>query len=209
MIGKFIVFEGGEGSGKTFQIALLQKKLKKLGKKVIVTHEPGGTALAEQIRHVILFPQKKKPEAKTELFLFLASRQEHVVEKLIPALKKGYYVLCDRFSGSTLAYQIGARGLKDEKLIIVMDKFAKNNLKEDLVIYLDVDPKIGLARRKKDTLANNLTSFDKETLTFHNKVRKYFNKLVKNNKNWVKINANKTLSENETEIYEIISKKIK
>ena len=207
MKGKFIIFEGGEGSGKTSQVRFLAKELKKQGKKVIVTHEPGGTKIANKIRSVILYKNKEKMVAKAELFLFLAARAQHVETKIIPALKKGYWVLCDRFSGSTLAYQIGARKLKDEKFIKQMDEFSKNNLQEDLVIYLDADPKIGITRRKNDT--KKLTEFDKEKLSFHKAVRSYFKKLAKRNKNWITINANKTLLENKQEINEVISRKIR
>jgi dTMP kinase len=206
MKGKLIIFEGGEGSGKTSQIKILANKLRKLGKKVIVTHEPGGTIIANKIRQVILHEKKESLTNKAELFLFLASRAQHVEKLLIPALKKGYIILCDRFTGSTLAYQIGARKLPNEKLIINMDRYAKNDLPEDITIYIDVDPYLGI-KRKKDTL-NKLTRIDQEKIKFHQQVRKYFQKLARQ-KNWVTINGNLTLKKNAQEIYEIISKKIK
>jgi len=206
MKGKFIIFEGGEGSGKTVQQEKLASLLKKQGKKVLVTHEPGGTKIADKIRQVILYNDHEKLLGKAELFLFLASRAQHVHQKIIPALKKGYIVLCDRFSGSTLAYQIGARHLPEPELIIKMDRYAKSYLKEDLTIYIDVDPKIGLARKKGSLL--HLTRIDKEKIAFHNLVRKSFKKLAKKNK-WTTINGNLTLEENAKEIYDVVSKKIR
>lgn len=206
MKGKFIVFEGGEGSGKTTQLNRLAIILRKKGKKVLLTHEPGGTKIADKIRRVILHDNREKVAPKTELFLFLASRAQHVHQEILPALKKGCIVLCDRFSGSTLAYQIGGRRLPDAALIRQMDKYARNNLKEDLVIYIDVDPALGLKRKNKSLL--HLTRIDKEKLIFHRRVRSYFKKMA-NNKNWAIINGNKTIMENHKEIYEIINKKIK
>lgn len=207
MKGKFIIFEGGEGSGKTVQIKNLAKKLQKKGKEVIVTHEPGSTVIAEKIRQVILYENKEKLVPKAELFLFLASRAQHVQQKILPALKKGYIVICDRFSASTLAYQVGARNLPGENLIKKMDAYARGGLNPDMTIYLDVDPKIGIARKIKSL--RKLTRIDKEKILFHEKVRKYFKKISKQNKKWHLVNANKTLQENEAEIYEIISKKIR
>lgn len=204
--GKLIVFEGGEGSGKTIQIKLLAEKLLKKGKKVIITHEPGGTKIANQIRQIILAESKEKLVPRAELFLFLASRAQHVENLLKPALKKGCIILCDRFSGSTLAYQIGARHLPNASLIKEMDQYAKNNLQVDSTFYLDVDPNLGIKRKK--LVLNNLTRIDKEKIKFHEEVRNYFKKIAKKNK-WVVINANKSLKQNHQEIYEVISKKIR
>ena len=207
MKGKFIIFEGGEGSGKTVQIKTLARKLKKLGKKVIITREPGSTVIAEKIRQVILYENTEKLVPKAELFLFLASRAQHVQQKILPALKKGYIVICDRFSASTLAYQVGARNLPGENLIKKMDSYARSGLAPDMVIYLDVNPKIGIARKVRSL--RKLTRIDKEKILFHEKVRKYFKKMIKQNKKWHLVDANKSLQENEKEIYEIINKKIR
>jgi dTMP kinase len=207
MSGKFIIFEGGEGSGKTIQIKTLAKKLQKKGKKVIITREPGSTVIAEKIRQVILYENQEKLEPKAELFLFLASRAQHVNQKIIPALKKGCIIICDRFSASTLAYQVGARNLPNEKLIKQMDLYARDNIQPDIVLYLDVDPKIGLQRKIKSL--RKLTRLDKEKILFHQRVRQYFRKMAKKEKNWYLINANESLKENEKDIYEIINKKIR
>lgn len=202
--GKFIVFEGGDGCGKTTQIKLLAKELKKQGKKVLVTHEPGGTKIADMIRQVILHHNHEEVVPKAELLLFLASRAQHVHHKVLPALEKGTWVLCDRFSGSTFAYQIGARKLPEADFIKKIDAYAKSGLKEDLVFHLDLDPKKGIERKSKNNLKFN--RLDNEKLKFHQAVRRYFIKLAKQ-KNWVKVNADQEVEEVKKDIYEIISKK--
>lgn len=203
MKGKLIVFEGGEGSGKTYGVRHAKKLLEKQGKKVMITHEPGGTKIADRIRDIILYENKEKVHERAELFLFLASRAQHMEEKVIPALKKGYTVLCDRFSGSTLAYQVYARKVADLKFIKKMDEFVRFGIEPDMVLYLDVDPKTGLARRRGDS--KNLTRIDKEKLEFHKKVRAGFLKLLKSEKNWKKIDSNKPLDYVYNKIDEIIS----
>lgn len=209
MKGKLITFEGGEGSGKTYGVQFAKKILEKQGKKVMVTHEPGGTKIADKIRDIILLENKEKLVPEAELFLFLASRAQHMQEKIIPALNKGYIVLCDRFSGSTLAYQAYARKVLDIKDIRRMDQIARYGIDPDLVLYLDTDPKIGLARRKKATDIKKLTRIDKEKLEFHKKVRSGFLKLLKTEKNWIKIDSNKPLDYVYIKIDEIINRKIR
>ena len=208
MRGKFIILEGGEGSGKTFTARYLKKLLEKKGKKVLLTHEPGGTIIADKIRNIILHENKEKLADRAELFLFLASRAQHMQEKIIPALKRGEYVICDRFNGSTFAYQAYARKVVDLSFIKKMDKFARFDVDPDLVLFLDVDPKIGLARRKGDN-SQKLTRIDKEKLDFHKKVRSGFLKLLKSEKNWIKINSNKPLDEVYIQIDEVINRKIR
>ncbi|MFH1781474.1 MAG: dTMP kinase [Patescibacteria group bacterium] len=206
MRGTLIVFEGGEGSGKTYGVRHAKKILKKQGKKVMITHEPGGTKIADKIRDIILYEDGEKVHERTELFLFLASRAQHMEEKILPALKRGQIVLCDRFSGSTIAYQVYARKVADLKFIKKMDEFVRFGVDPDMVLYLDVDPKIGLARRIKDK-KQTLTRIDKEKLEFHKKVRSGFLKLLKSEKNWYKIDSNKPIEEVYNNIDEIISTK--
>ena len=129
----FITFEGPEGSGKTTQIDKLQKYLNKTGFTTIKTREPGGSPIAEKIRELLLDPANKEMAAATELLLYLASRAQHVRDKILPALKKGKVVLCDRFNDSTLAYQGYARGFSKE-IIEKFNNFAAGGLKPDLTI---------------------------------------------------------------------------
>ncbi|MFA5995512.1 MAG: dTMP kinase [Patescibacteria group bacterium] len=190
--GKFIVFEGGEGSGKTSHIKKTAEQLTMLGFNVLVTHEPGGTEFGKKLREHLLFSQGTNAiSAQAELFLFLADRAQHVEQVIKPALAIGKLVLCDRFTGSTLAYQIGARNLANPELIKQIESYARDYLATDLTLFLDVDPAIGIARKhKQQQQGEKLSSFDNEALTFHYKVRQYFLQLAKQD-NWRVIDTNR------------------
>ncbi|MDD4607000.1 MAG: dTMP kinase [Patescibacteria group bacterium] len=200
MSGKFIVFEGGEGGGKTTQIRLLKYYLEKKGYQIILTREPGGVncPLAEAIRHILVDPEYKSIDNKTELFLFLAARAQHVKEIIQPAIESGKIVLCDRFDGSTFAYQHFARGLNLDK-IKEWNDWAKNYLEPDLVILLDVDPIIGIKRRGKD-----LNRIDTETMDFHQKVREGYLELSKKLNNWQIVDANQEVENISQDIIKIV-----
>ena len=167
----FITFEGPEGSGKSTQIALLAAHLRKEGYKVVLTREPGGSLIADKIRQILLDKNNKEICANAELLLYLASRAQHLYETVEPALKKGYIVLCDRFSDSTLAYQGYARGF-DRKTIRDLNKFAVSGRKPDLTILFDIDIKKGLKRAHK--AKNSKDRLELEPSAFHYKVRKGF-----------------------------------
>jgi dTMP kinase len=180
--GLFITFEGIEGCGKTTQCQRLALLLRGEGYQVIVTREPGGTSFAEKIRTLLLrdSSQKLHPEQLTpacEAGLVFASRAHHVTHKIVPALSQGLVVLCDRFSDSTLAYQGYGRGLDLEKLI-VFNNLATDWLTPDHTFLFDIPVKQGLARRKK---ARGQNRIDKESLSFHNKVRQGFLALAQMN----------------------------
>ena len=179
--GKFIVFEGGDKSGKTTQIKLLKNYLEKRGKTVFLTREPGGTnsIIAEKIRNIILDKNHKEMHARTELLLFLASRAQHVEEVIKPAIKRGEIVLSDRFDGSTFAYQGVARKL-DLKMIEKINNWSKDYIKVDVVIYIDISPEE--AKKRKRNKKND--RLDREKKLFHESVRKGFLKQVANNNNW-------------------------
>ncbi len=168
MPGKFIVFEGGEKSGKSTQIELLQKYLESKNFQVVLTREPGSklSTITQSIREIILNNKNTNLTARAELLLFLADRAQHVAEIVKPALEQGKIVLCDRFDGSTFAYQGDARHLDLEE-IKVMNKWAKFGLEPDLVLYLDITPEQATARsrgEKNDRL-------DAENTDFHEAVR--------------------------------------
>jgi len=188
MSGKFIVFEGGEGSGKTTQITLLEEKLRANGVDVYKTREPGGFGcpIAEKVRTVIKDPANKEMVAETELFLFLASRAQHVQQIIRPQLERNAIVLCDRFYGSTLAYQHFARGLFNLDEVIRLNDFATHGLEPDLTILLNVTPEDGLARIKDQLAACRL---DSEKLEFHKKVQSGYLTLAGIKPNWVVIPA--------------------
>ena len=179
--GKFIVFEGGDKSGKTTQIKLLKEYLKKNGHIVFLTREPGGTSsiIAEKIRSIILDKDHKEMHARTELLLFLASRAQHVEEIIKPAIEEGKIVLSDRFDGSTFAYQGVARKL-NLKEIRKINNWAKDNIKPDLVIYIDISPEEAKKRKRNE----KYDRLDREEKLFHEDVRKGFLRQVEDNNNW-------------------------
>jgi dTMP kinase len=168
--GIFITFEGVEGAGKSTLIRELATQLgSRFKRQITLTREPGGNPVAEKIRSVIL---NEAMDPKTELFLYEAARAEHLAKTILPALKAGHVVLCDRFADSSLAYQAHARGL-DWKLVKKLNELATGGLKPHMTIMLDVDPAIGLAR------ASDQNRFEAEGLAFQKKVRAGFLKAAR------------------------------
>lgn len=184
--GKFIVFEGGEKSGKSTQLDLLRKYLENLGYEVVLTREPGGhkSVIAEKIREIILDKNHTEMDARTEFLLFLASRAQHVSEVVEPALSQAKIVLSDRFDGSSFAYQGAARKL-DLSELKVMNNWAKKGLEPDLVIYLDITPEQAASRRRDD----KNDRLDREKQDFHEAVRQGYLKQAHDNHNWRTISA--------------------
>lgn len=171
--GFFITFEGGEGSGKTTLIKSIKKHLKPNFNKYLFTREPGGTFLGEEIRRILLKKRKEKISAKAELCLFLASRSQHIKEVILPALNKGKTVFSDRYNDSSIAYQGYARKLGMEN-VLHFSHFVIEDAIPDLTIYLDVDPKIGLARFR-----SKYDRIESENIFFHKQLRKGFLILAK------------------------------
>ncbi|WP_017754898.1 dTMP kinase [Calidifontibacillus oryziterrae] len=166
--GYFISLEGPEGAGKSTIAKRIKEYLIQTGRDVILTREPGGIEIAEQIRGIILDKKNTMMDGRTEALLYAAARRQHLVEKIIPALEQGQVVLCDRFIDSSLAYQGYARNLGLEE-VLAINKFAIGHYMPHLTIYFDVRPEIGLERinKNKDREINRL---DLETLDFHHKV---------------------------------------
>ncbi len=164
---RFITFEGPEGSGKTSVIKEVEKALKTQGIDVCVTREPGGVALSERIRSLLLDYVDEAMDAKTEAMLFAASRRQHVVEVIQPALAKNQVVLCDRYIDSSLAYQGVARGLGIEE-VYALNLFAIEELIPDITLFIDVKPDVGLARVRSNQ--REMDRLDLETVNFHQKV---------------------------------------
>lgn len=206
-MSKFITFEGGEGSGKSTVMKDVATRLTKEGYKLVLTREPGGTPIAEEIRNVILDKDNTKMDPRTEALLYAASRRQHLVEKIWPALERGEIVLCDRYLDSSLAYQGGARGLGvDEVLSINM--FATEGEYPDLTLLFDLEPEEGLKRIEKNK-GREVNRLDLEKLEFHKKVRDNFHALAKKySTRYVVIDASKPLNEVENEVYKIIKETI-
>ncbi|MCC5634633.1 dTMP kinase [Nostoc sp. CHAB 5844] len=176
MSGKLIVFEGVEGCGKTTQMQLCCQWLENLGISVIVTREPGGTELGLHLRRLLLEKSEDKPVADvTELLLYAADRAQHVEQKLKPNLALGKYILCDRYTDSTVAYQGYGRGL-NMSLIEQLNYIATAGLTSDLTIWLDVDVEMGLSRKRGDAVP--LDRIEQETIAFHRRVSHGYSKLA-------------------------------
>ena len=180
----FITFEGGEGCGKSTQARTLWRKLHQENVPAILTHEPGGTALGNEIRRLLKKRQGSHISPQAELFLFAACRGQLLAEVIRPALAEGRVVVCDRFAHSTLAYQGYGRGL-DLTVIDTINNLATQNLKPDLTILLDTPPERGLARKRslKDR-------FELEDLSFHRRVREgYLKTAATDPDHWLVIDA--------------------
>ena len=173
----FITLEGPEGSGKTTAVNYAVSKLEEMGYQIVRTREPGGTPIAEQIRNVILDKANTSMDPRTEALLYAASRRQHLVEKVWPAIKEGKIVICDRYLDSSLAYQGGARGLGVDNILNI-NMFATEGTFPDLTLLFDIEPEVGLARiaANADREVNRL---DLEKLEFHQKVRNTFLELAK------------------------------
>ncbi|WP_334078066.1 dTMP kinase [Paenibacillus sanfengchensis] len=167
--GLFITLEGGEGSGKTSVIHELGKALEERGIPYLVTREPGGIRIAEEIREVILNPVHTEMDSRTEALLYAAARRQHLAEKVEPALAQGITVLCDRFVDSSLAYQGYARGLGIDEVLSI-NLFATAGRFPDLTFYMDIEPEVGLARIAA-AQGREINRLDLEGLDFHYKVR--------------------------------------
>lgn len=192
MDGYFITLEGGEGAGKTSTLYSLKKSLINMGHQVLITREPGGVKIAEQIRKVILNPANTKMDARTEALLYASARRQHLIEKVLPALEVGKIVLCDRFIDSSLAYQGYARGLGIEE-VFKINKFAIGDNMPTLTLLFDIKPEKGLQRieKSKEREKNRL---DLESLKFHTLVYEGYQLLAKKYSERIKvINADQVL----------------
>ena len=172
--GLFITFEGGEGAGKSTLACRLRDALKADGHEVVFTREPGGTAFGEELRKMLLH-YKADVASRAELFLFLSARIQHIEEVIKPAIKRGAIVLCDRFTDSTIAYQGEARGLGVD-YVSSCSSLALGGFEPDLTFYVDIDPKQGLLRTLKRQSSEKFDRLENESLQFHEKVRRGFEK---------------------------------
>ena len=206
----FIVFEGIEGCGKSYQSKKLFKKLKKNNVSTILTREPGGTKTAELIRNLILKDyfnksRKEKFDKYTDTLLYLAARNEHVKTKILPALKKKKVVICDRFVDSTIAYQVYGKKI-NFKFINDIHKVILGKIKPNLTFILKVSQKSAKERLKKRRSKNRYDNFSQ---LFYDKAQKSFLKISKNKKNYIVLDSSKNDDFLEKEIFKITLKYLK
>jgi dTMP kinase len=175
--GIFITFEGPDGSGKSTIIRKVEKYLALNDIEYISTREPGGIDIAEQIREVILNKNNTAMDARTEALLYAASRRQHLAERVIPALKDGKIVICDRFIDSSLAYQGYARGIGMDE-VMKINEFAIDEYMPNRTFYLDIEPELGLERISK-SISREVNRLDLEKIDFHNRVREGYLILLK------------------------------
>lgn len=178
--GRFITFEGGEGSGKSTQIRILAERLRGEGIRNLVTREPGGTPGAEIIRHLVLSGMGKLIGSDLESLLFAAARDDHVHRVILPALARGEWVLCDRFADSTKVYQ-GKVGQVAPELLNALERVTIGDLKPDLTLVLDVPVEVGLKRANLRRGAGEADRFEAEGIAFHRQLNEAFRQIVAEN----------------------------
>lgn len=206
MNGKFITFEGPDGSGKTTVSKIVAAKLQSEGYKVLLTREPGGIDISEQIRNIILDKRNTKMEARTEALLYAASRRQHLVEKVKPALDQGYLVICDRFVDSSLAYQGVARNIGIDE-VYQMNLFAIGNIMPDATVFFDLPYEMGLARINQGDRATD--RLDLETNDFHKKVYDGYMIICDKFKDRItKIDASRSIDEVVEQVMTVIKSKL-
>ena len=204
--GYFITFEGPDGSGKSSVASKITDLLLEKGIEVVHTREPGGIDISEQIRNIILDPKNTAMDPRTEALLYAASRRQHLVEKVIPAVNEGKVVICERFLDSSLAYQGYGRRLGFDDVLSI-NNFAIENTYPDLTIYLDVDEAVGLKRLSNRSFKDRL---DQESIDFHHRVSQGYQEVLKRFKDRIKIvDASKELDEVIADSYKIVLELIK
>ncbi len=199
--GKFITLEGIEGVGKTTHIGFISSSLKTMGHQVLVTREPGGTRAGESIREILLHGKDIQIDSMTELLLIFAARAQHLQEVVRPALAAGIYVLCDRFTDATYAYQGGGRGIAEGE-IRILENLVQQGLQPDLTLLFDASVQTGLARANKRSEADR---FETETVGFFERVRQSYLKRARNAPQRFRIiDAEQTLSAIEQDISSVL-----
>jgi len=208
MRGRFITFEGGEGAGKSTQAELLAERLRKLAIGVVVTREPGGSAGAEAIRHVLLSGAAKPLGPEVETMLFAAARDDHIQSTIRPALAQGKWVICDRFIDSTRVYQ-GTLGEVDAKLIRGLERLMVGEAMPDLTVILDLPAGVGLKRAAGRRGKGKADRFEDEQLEFHNKLREAYRRIAESEpQRCVLIDADRAKKKIADEIWSIVNARL-
>ncbi len=201
MTSKFITVEGIEGAGKTTQLAFIRDYLETAGKRVLLTREPGGAALSEEIRALLLQQRQEGMSVDAELLLLFAARAEHLHQVIRPALESGIWVLCDRFTEASYAYQGGGRGVAGER-IAVLENWVQGNLRPDLTLLFDLPAEQGLARAGRRGL---LDRFEREELDFFQRVRNaYLEQAARHPNRYRIVDASRSVAAVRTEVEAIV-----
>jgi len=195
--GRFITIEGTEGAGKSSSMAFIQQRLLAEGIEVVVSREPGGTPLAEEIRELLLTKRDEAVDATAELLLMFAARSQHLQQLILPALNRGAWVLCDRFTDATYAYQGGGRQLSMEK-IALLENIVQGELRPDTVFVLDVDVELGLQRAAKRSEKDR---FEDQQVEFFHRVRAcYLQRAKENPGRYLMVDAGRDLPQVQVQI---------
>ncbi len=209
MKGKFITFEGGDGAGKSLQVERFADYLRKIGKEVIITREPGGTEVGREIRKLLVEGSRDKFDVVAEVLLFYADRRIHLEKLIKPALLEGKYVISDRFNDSTIAYQYyGSKKFSDLRILDELYGIVAEGFKPDLTVLLDVDVKTGLTRsfKKAEALETKELRFENEEFGFHQRLKDGYLELAKMEpERFVVVDANGTVDE----VFNEMIKKVK
>lgn len=207
MIGKFISIEGIEGAGKSTQIQFIKTYLERFNQTVVVTREPGGTPLAEEIRELLLKPREERMSDDTELLLMFAARAQHINQVILPALSEGKWVVCDRFVDATFAYQGAGRGIHEER-IAALSEWTLAGLKTDLTLLFDLPVEVGQQRVNQRLLQKD--RFEQEKTDFFEKIRHcYLERATAEPERIQIIDAEKSITAIEQEVSNILDKLLK
>ncbi len=206
MKGRFVTFEGADGAGKTTALKRLFSLITpELRKRILLTREPGGNSIAEQIRRVILAPRNVRMDPKTEALLYAAARRQHLVQTIVPALCHGQLVFCDRYVDSSIAYQGGGRKLGDA-FVRRLNQSVTGGLQPELTIYFCLPVRVGLDRINHHR-TNDIDRLDRETVAFHQRVHVAYQRLVKQNPRRIKVvDATQSVSKVTDQVLQILNR---
>lgn len=211
MVGRFITVEGGEGTGKSTQVKLLEEYLSSKGIDVVITREPGGTEIGTELRRLLCTGDKDKFDPIAEALLYYADRRIHLQQKVWPALEKGSWVISDRFADSTMAYQYyGYNKRVPKKILEDLYNITVGDFYPDLTLILDIDPQIGLSRSmvKNSQYEEQEIRFESRKLDFHNNLRNGFLEIAKTANRYVVLNAEQSVQDLHSDIVKVVDERL-
>ncbi|MCI5544195.1 MAG: dTMP kinase [Azospirillum sp.] len=211
MVGRFITVEGGEGTGKSTQVKLLEEYLSSKGIDVVITREPGGTEIGTELRRLLCTGDKDKFDPIAEALLYYADRRIHLQQKVWPALEKGSWVISDRFADSTMAYQYyGYNKRVPKKILEDLYNITVGDFYPDLTLILDIDPQIGLSRSmvKNSHYEEQEIRFESRKLDFHNNLRNGFLEIAKTANRYVVLNAEQSVHDLHSDIVKVVDERL-